>query len=722
MIRVLLVDPSPRGGIPAYTLLLARSLRAVGACPEILGSKALEASATELPVTRRLPVGEWGKPASAGPGFYVHRLKTWLVSAAIVLRHVSRSRPDVVHFQNPINRRFDAWLIRRLERRTRVVWTAHDVLPFERKPRDTAWFQSIYRAVSRVVVHSEPAAAEVERLAGVDPVVIPHPVRDDVIEVSRDEARRQLGLPSGGRLLCSLGFIRPYKGYGLLAEVWEHLGSDAPMLLVMGELLAETERPVLDRLAGTGRVDVRLGYASERDLQLALKASDALLTPYESASDSGLVHLARALRVPVIASDVPQLEATVRSSGAGVSVPRTTEAWSAAVVGQLPPEPGPAPDLAATGELHLNLYQELLGSRKEDRPLRLAVYCDATEIAGAENALGGLLTALKSSIEIVVVGVHPEVVGWLAAKRPGTEHVVLPAVRNKWDLRPIAAHVRTIRKLRPDVVHASLRHPWSCQYAILAGLLTPGAAVIATEHLPLPASASFQRNAKRLLSKRLAAHVAVGVQAARILEGLTGEEEGSVRTIYNGIDPTAPTGREQLAKPPVVGFMGRLADQKGVDVLLRALTELPDASCVVVGDGPLRAEVDRLIDDLGLNGRVIMAGWRQDFQNLLATFDVLAVPSLFEGLPLVVLEAMFAGVPVVASDVGSLSEALEDGVSGLLVPPGDVDALRAALARLLADDDLRRRIGERGREVASSRFSLQAMATAYESLYAEVTG
>jgi glycosyltransferase involved in cell wall biosynthesis len=362
-LRVVLVDPSSRGGIATYTRLVARALRLAGVEAEILASVALELADDDLRIERRLPADRWGKPDRAGPGFYLRRILTWYGSVRAIRSYLRRRRPDVVHFQAPLNRRFDALLLRRLHRRVAVVWTAHDVLPFEQSERDPDWFAAIYGTVDRVVVHTALAAEAVRSLAGVDPAVIAHPVPDDIVRTSRLEARRSLDLPEEGRIAAALGFIRPYKGYGLLADVWESLGEDAPRLLVLGELLADTERPVIERLEKTGRADVRLGYASDRDLQLAVAASDMLLLPYVDASESGLLHLSRALGVPVIASDTPELAAAVTSSAAGVAIPRTVDAWSAAVTGQLIPPPPAPPDLESVGRAHLAVYREVLAER-----------------------------------------------------------------------------------------------------------------------------------------------------------------------------------------------------------------------------------------------------------------------------------------------------------------------------------------------------------------------
>jgi glycosyltransferase involved in cell wall biosynthesis len=154
--------------------------------------------------------------------------------------------------------------------------------------------------------------------------------------------------------------------------------------------------------------------------------------------------------------------------------------------------------------------------------------------------------------------------------------------------------------------------------------------------------------------------------------------------------------------------------------LIRALRGVEGASLVLVGEGSERRPLEELARQLGVDERVVWIGWSDDPRSYLSTCDVFAFPSRFEGFPLAVLEALLARSAVVATDVGSVTEAVRDGETGLLVPGEDPIALAAAIRGLLADEGLRRRLGERGRELVLERFTADHMARAFESLYEEL--
>jgi glycosyltransferase involved in cell wall biosynthesis/O-antigen/teichoic acid export membrane protein len=713
--RVLIVDPSDRGGIPAYVDALSRGLVEAGTQPIVLGSRALPRDQRPYRVLRWIPVSRWWRPENAGASFYIGRVAAWLTSAVQTIVAVIVVRPDVVHFQFGFNRRWDAMLLRVLRRMTRVVWTAHDVLPFEEGERGKAWFAPIYRLADAVVVHTGPAQTGIRELSGRGAYVVRHAVASDIEPIGRAEARRRLGLPAGERILVAAGFIRPYKGYELLADVWERLGERAPLLLVVGEP-AESELETVGRLERCARTDVRAAYATDDDLRDAVAAADALLLPYVQASDSGVLHLARVLGTPVIASDAPNLAWAVEASGAGAVVPREVDAWSEAVTGPMPPAPPPPHSLADVGRDHAAVYEAAL----TQPPPRVLMYTDATVRGGAEQALGNLIVALDGAVDVTVAGIDRDVVEWLASRRTGTPAVVLAPVEHKWNLRPILAHWRMVRAARPDIFHANLRHPWSCQYGLIAAALRPRTRIVAVEHALTPPASALQRRLRRMLGGWIDCEVAVGEKPARALEELLGYRHGKVRFIPNPV-PDAPTvAIPRVSEGPVVGLVARLSPEKGVDVLFRALTELPGVTTVVAGEGPARGDLELLAGELGLSDRVRFLGWRDDVDALLRSVDVLALPSRSESAPIAIVEAMLCGIPAVASDVGGVSELVLDGETGYLVPPDDPHALAAALRRLLDDPELRARLGARGREIAEERYDPATSARMFEAIYREL--
>jgi glycosyltransferase involved in cell wall biosynthesis len=181
--------------------------------------------------------------------------------------------------------------------------------------------------------------------------------------------------------------------------------------------------------------------------------------------------------------------------------------------------------------------------------------------------------------------------------------------------------------------------------------------------------------------------------------------------------------RAQLGVPEevlLVIAVGRLVPVKDHASLLRALAHLNAGDqlpyLALVGDGELRHKLEAQVRSLGLEDRVVFTGARQDADRLLQAADIYAQPSLREGLSIAKLEAMAAGLAMVASAVGAAGDVVTDGESGLLVPPGDEGALIAALEDLLTDGEKRGRLGAAARERVAAEYSLQRMCQAYERL------
>jgi len=174
----------------------------------------------------------------------------------------------------------------------------------------------------------------------------------------------------------------------------------------------------------------------------------------------------------------------------------------------------------------------------------------------------------------------------------------------------------------------------------------------------------------------------------------------------------------------VLGLVGRLEEQKGQRFLLAALPELsreiPDLTVLLVGEGRERDALRRLADELGVSSLVHFLGTRRDLPRLFRAMDVFVQPSLWEGLPLTLLMAMGARLPVVGTRVSGVTEVIEDGVNGLLVTPGDSGALAGAVLEFYRQPELRSRMAEAGRGTVESRYSQEAMLRRLEGIYLQI--
>lgn len=307
---------------------------------------------------------------------------------------------------------------------------------------------------------------------------------------------------------------------------------------------------------------------------------------------------------------------------------------------------------------------------------------------------------------------------FLVRKKPGVDVTLPPRL------------AKLFRTLRIQIVHTHGTNPFF--YGTIAALLGGRPALVQTDH----ARGIFPVARREMLSEKVLSWFADRIVAVSqgVKDDLLRYEHiapSKIQVIYNGIDEercrsgTDPASkRAELGLPPdavVVGVGVRLAEQKGISYLIQAFAQMapqhPRLRLLVVGDGPLRPRLQKLAEDLGVQDRVLFTGFRSDMGELLQTVDIYALPSLWEGHPLVLLEAMAAGTPVVATDIPGSREVIVPGQTGLLVPPRDPHRLAQALLLLASDAPLRKRMGEEGRRVFLERFTVDRMAREYEALY-----
>lgn len=291
---------------------------------------------------------------------------------------------------------------------------------------------------------------------------------------------------------------------------------------------------------------------------------------------------------------------------------------------------------------------------------------------------------------------------------------------------------RQLKANPPDVIHAHNTFFFSSlAAATLAKLLRRP--LVTTLHLgsldalPLPQRLpvlAYERSLGRAIvaaSDRL-----VCVSEAVAAHGLRmGARPDRVSVQLNAVDSeTFRPPREERDGPPRMVFVGRLIQNKGPQYLVEALPAVlgrhPEATVCFAGDGPMRASLEARCRELGIEGAVQFPGTRSDVPEVLRECDLFVRPSLMEGLPLTTLEAMASGLPAVVTPVGGTPEVVEDGVTGLLVPPRDVPALAAALERLLADRALRREMGTTGRSRVERDFGWDRVVQQSLALYEHV--
>ncbi|MDP9053816.1 MAG: glycosyltransferase [Acidobacteriota bacterium] len=292
--------------------------------------------------------------------------------------------------------------------------------------------------------------------------------------------------------------------------------------------------------------------------------------------------------------------------------------------------------------------------------------------------------------------------------------------------------IRYLRRNRIQMVHSYGTYPniFTVPAAWLAGVPVIIASIRDRGDILSP----WQRRLQKAVC-RLADCVLVNASTIRdtlIDQGYRGE---NIRVIPNGVMPSNRVScrergelRAELGLPPgapVVLVFSRLNRMKGVEYFLEAavsvLKTFPEVKLVIAGDGANRVELEQYAAQLGIAASVVFTGFRTDLPDLLREADVSVLPSLSEGLSNSLLEAMSAGVPVIATNVGGNPEIVEDGTSGLLVPVRDANALAAAMIRMLADPELRRNLGTAGRRRIASEFSMERSLESVEHLYENLT-
>ena len=337
---------------------------------------------------------------------------------------------------------------------------------------------------------------------------------------------------------------------------------------------------------------------------------------------------------------------------------------------------------------------------------------------GAERHLLQLMQGLSARRDIECVYAGP-LDGWLGEKLvdAGFRCFHVP-FHGRFDLISLVRLALLVRKEKADIVHGHLTR--GALYAGLASLLS-GTPNVATAH---------STNAHKHFG-RASRIIAVSDAVARFLAD-SGYPPEKIRTVYHGVQdyagyaPSKDALRAEfdLGDAPVLAMVARFQSAKGHDIAFRALARLKNRPWMLLLAGGLETkwaeQMRSFAAQLGIESRIRFIGHRDDVANVYACTDIILAPSRREALSLTLLEAASFGLPVAAADVGGISEVVDNGETGLLVPPDDDAELAKAIQSLLDDSDLRIRMGKAARRCYEARFSVESMVDATFSVYEEL--
>lgn len=367
------------------------------------------------------------------------------------------------------------------------------------------------------------------------------------------------------------------------------------------------------------------------------------------------------------------------------------------------------------------------------RPVTVALLIETDGPGGAEVLLSRLAASLRSRGHRVIPVIPPPRIGWLGQRLADEGfRAVHYSLRHALDWRCVQQLARLFRDEKVDVVHA---HEFAMTSFGGAAAALRGIPFVFTIHGGVDdvCRALRRRAALRLAVRGARAAVAVSESTRRRLIERLGPVARRIQVIPNGVPIRAgqrePTRRALGVRDDEVLILavGNLLRLKGHRLLLEAVARLPERvpwRVVIAGGrgGEERLHLEGMIADRSLRERAQILLDRSDVPDLLAAADIFAMPSLQEAMPLALLEAMMAGVPAVASSVGGIPEIITDGKEALLVSPGEVGPLTAALKSLIEDPALRARLGAAARQRAEDAYSLDRMTDAYLQAYGIAVG
>ncbi len=369
---------------------------------------------------------------------------------------------------------------------------------------------------------------------------------------------------------------------------------------------------------------------------------------------------------------------------------------------------------------------------------RIVYYIESKGFGGAEQMLFNLLRVVDRDLwePVLVYQQNPGILEFVErVEGLGINTLSASIVNGLWDLRGMKKMIQNLKELHPAIFHAQLVSNLKCTGGIICAKLAGIKAIVATQH-------SYQEiRARRisriytlifyqkLISMFVDYYIAVSYKQAERLKKnvISGNKVKVVQNAVN-VQDFCHKGDENLLKSElknnedkkVILTVARIDELKGHKYLIEAAQLVPDAIFLLAGDGPERSAMERKARDLKVADRVVFLGQRDDIPELLNACDIFVLPSLLEGLPLSVLEAMSASRPVIATDIDGIKEIITDRENGILVPTADPNALAESIKLLLSDKSLAGRLAASGKETIIKNFASEKMVKGVTDIYCEL--
>ena len=369
------------------------------------------------------------------------------------------------------------------------------------------------------------------------------------------------------------------------------------------------------------------------------------------------------------------------------------------------------------------------------KPIRVLHLISSSGVLGAERVILELatqseLTEFKIAIGVFENSKNPNLELAQVAKELGLEVQVFPC-NARWDKNTIRTIKGYLDRANIQILHS---HNYKSNFYAWRALSSKNVRWVVTNHgrrfgpklfIYNLLDAFIVRSADKVIavSEQIATKMklaGIGDEKICLIENGVNLDRFSRNTASNSIKESLGIKKQAL----VIGAVGSLTKEKGHSYLLKAVPKVvqgfPEAIFLLVGDGEERPSLEKMVSKLGIKDKIIFAGARKDVPQLLPMLDVFVLPSLNEGLPMALLEAQAARIPVIATRVGAIPKVVKDGVTGALMPPKDPGAIAKAVIQILFDKKVAAAMAEKGFERILNNFSCKKMASKYLSLYKEL--